>query len=256
VAKFRAARRMWAHLTRSLGATDERAQMLRFHTQTGGSTLTAQQPMNNIVRVAIQALSAVLGGTQSLHTNGYDEALSLPTESAAGLALRTQQIIAHESGVTQTVDPLGGSFFVEALTNEMEQKALLYLEQIEGMGGSVAAIEQGFMQEEIARSAYRYQQEIERGEKVIVGVNRFAGGQEEPIPVFRVDDSIRGIQTARLRELKSRRNESKVAEILQQLEADARQEVNLMPTVIEAAEHLVTLGEIADTLRKIFGEYK
>src|SRR6201995_1654916 len=203
IAKFRAARRMWAHITKQLGATDAGAQKLRFHTQTGGSTLTAQQPMNNIVRVTTQALAAVLGGTQSLHTNGYDEALSLPTETAAGIALRTQQMIAFESGVTDTVDPLAGSFFIEELTNELEKAAQLYIDKIDAMGGAVKAIEQDYIQQEIARSAYEYQNEIESGERVIVGVNRFT--QEEPSAenVFRVDDSIRKMQMDKIARLKA-----------------------------------------------------
>ncbi|HEY8398039.1 MAG TPA: methylmalonyl-CoA mutase family protein, partial [Flavihumibacter sp.] len=209
-AKFRAARRMWARIMKELGATDPRAMMLRFHTQTGGSTLTAQQPMNNISRVTIQTIAAVLGGTQSLHTNGYDEALSLPTEEAARIALRTQQIVAYESGIADTVDPLAGSYFVEALTSELEEKALALMAKIDAMGGSVAAIEQGFMQEEIARSAYAYQKGIETGEKIIVGVNKFQVDTEDPIPVFRVVDSIRQVQTQKLRAWKNNRNPAMV----------------------------------------------
>lgn len=193
VAKFRAARRMWAQITKELGATDPKAQMLRFHTQTGGSTLTAQQPMNNIVRVSLQALSAVLGGTQSLHTNGYDEALSLPTEEAATIALRTQQIIGYESGVTDTVDPLAGSFFVEQLTNEVEAEAWKLIGKIDAMGGAVKAIEQGFMQEEIARSSYQYSKDIESGEKIIVGVNKFVTEETNDTPLLKIDDSIRSV---------------------------------------------------------------
>src|SRR6201747_2197909 len=195
IAKFRAARRMWAHITKELGAADAAAQKLRFHTQTGGSTLTAQQPMNNIVRVTNQAMAAVLGGTQSLHTNGYDEALSLPTEPAAKIALRTQQIIAFETGVTDTVDPLAGSYFIEALTDEMEKAAQLYIDKIDAMGGSVKAIEQDYIQQEIAAAAYRYQQEIESGKKILVGVNKFIHEEQPQTNVFRVDDSIRRQQT-------------------------------------------------------------
>src|SRR5580704_1052645 len=206
IAKFRAARRMWAHITKSLGATDAGAQKLRFHTQTGGSTLTAQQPMNNIVRVTTQALAAVLGGTQSLHTNGYDEAISLPTEAAAKIALRTQQIIAFESGVTDTVDPLAGSYFIETLTDELEHAAQVYISKIDAMGGSVKAIEQDYIQQEIARSAYQYQNEIESGERVIVGVNRFTESEEPAINVFRVDDSIRKKQADKIAILKSKRD--------------------------------------------------
>ena len=194
VAKFRAARRMWAKITKELGATDPRAQMLRFHTQTGGSTLTAQQPQNNIPRVTIQAMSAVLGGTQSLHTNGFDEAIALPTEEAARIALRTQQIIAFESGITDTVDPLAGSYFVEALTNEVEAAAWDYIHKIDAMGGSVDAIEQGYLQNEIAASAYKYQKDIQTGEKVIVGVNKFTSEEAPLKDIFTVDDSIRQLQ--------------------------------------------------------------
>src|SRR5206468_4404099 len=206
VAKFRAARRMWAKMMKELGATDEKAMMLRFHTQTGGSTLTAQQPLNNISRVTLQTLSAVLGGTQSLHTNGYDEALSLPTEEAARIALRTQQIVAFESGVADTVDPLAGSYFLESLTNEVEQKAWELINKIDAMGGSVSAIEQGFIQNEIARSAYEYQKKIENEEKIIVGLNKFGVTDEQPIPIFKVDDTIRSLQIEKLRKLKANRD--------------------------------------------------
>ncbi|RAJ02282.1 methylmalonyl-CoA mutase N-terminal domain/subunit [Chitinophaga skermanii] len=255
VAKFRAARNMWAHITQSLGATDTKAQMLRFHTQTGGSTLTAQQPHNNIVRVAVQTLAATLGGTQSLHTNGFDEAISLPTESAARIALRTQQVIGYESGIADTVDPLAGSFYVEALTKEIEEKAWALIEKIDAMGGAVSAIEQGFVQDEIAKSAYKYQQDIENGEKIIVGVNKFVVEEDASTEVFRIDDSIRKIQSERLQSLRARRDNEKVNSILASLEAKAQTTENLMPTVIEAVENLATLGEIADTLRKVFGEY-
>ena len=255
VAKFRAARRMWAHITKELGATDLRAQMLRFHTQTGGSTLTAQQPMNNISRVTIQALAAALGGTQSLHTNGFDEALSLPTAEAAAFALRTQQIVAFESGVTQTVDPLGGSFYVESLTDEIEKTAFNYINRIDEMGGSVEAIEQGYIQNEIAESAYKYQKEIESGEKIIVGVNKFTVKDEVTPPAFKIDDSIRIHQSEKLKTLRENRNNLKVNELLLQLEKRASTSENLMPLVIEAVEAKATLGEIAHTLRKVFGEY-
>jgi methylmalonyl-CoA mutase N-terminal domain len=255
-AKFRAARRMWAHITRSLGATDPKAQMLRFHTQTGGSTLTAQQPMNNIVRVALQALSAVLGGTQSLHTNGYDEALSLPTETAATIALRTQQIIANESGATQTVDPLAGSYYVESLTNEVEAAAWKLIEKIDAMGGSVKAIEAGFIQEEIARSAYQYNKDIESGDKIIVGVNKYTTKEKEDTPVFKIDDSIRIVQSEKLKSLRERRDNAKASACLEAIKQKAGTTENLMPAVIEAVENLCTLGEIADTLRGVWGEYK
>lgn len=256
VAKFRAARRMWAKIMKDLGATDEKALMLRFHTQTGGATLTAQQPLNNISRVTIQTLAAVLGGTQSLHTNGYDEALSLPTEEAARIALRTQQIVAFESGAPDTVDPLAGSYFVESLTHEVEQKARELVEKIDAMGGSVSAIESGFMQEEIARSAYEYQRNIESGEKIIVGVNKFTVDKEVPIPGFKIDDHIRVLQTEKLNKLKAKRETLNAERSLNEIAAAAKDGRNLMPVVIEAAENYCTLGEISDVLRKIFGEYR
>lgn len=256
VAKFRAARRMWANITKQLGATDPQAQMLRFHTQTGGSTLTAQQPENNIIRVTLQALSAVMGGTQSLHTNGFDEALSLPTENAARIALRTQQIIGFESGVTQTVDPLGGSYYVEALTDEIEKLAQQYIDAIDVMGGSVAAIEQGYMQNEIAKSAYTYQKDIENNEKIIVGVNKFIQKEGEAQPVFKIDDSIRKIQMQKLDQLKSERNAAEVENNLRLLKEAAEGKDNLMPYIISCVESYATLGEIADVLRNVFGEFK
>ncbi|MBS1731229.1 MAG: methylmalonyl-CoA mutase [Bacteroidetes bacterium] len=256
IAKFRAARSMWAEIMQSLGAKDPKAMMMRFHTQTGGSTLTAQQPMNNISRVAIQTLAAVLGGTQSLHTNGFDEALSLPTETAAGIALRTQQIVAYESGVPDTADPLAGSYYVESLTAEIKSKAYDLIHQIDEMGGSVQAIENGFMQNEIAKSAYTYQQEIEKKEKIIVGVNEFQEISQHQIPVLHVDDNIRQVQMNKLERLRNKRNQQMVKDCLEKIENAARNETNLMPPVIEAAEHLCTLGEIADVLRKVFGEYK
>ena len=256
VAKFRAARRMWANIMKELGATDPKAMMLRFHTQTGGSTLTAQQPLNNISRVTIQTLAAVLGGTQSLHTNGYDEALSLPTEEAARIALRTQQVVAFESGAADTADPLGGSYYVESLTNQVEEAALKLIEKIDAMGGSVSAIEQGFIQDEIARSAYEYQRQIETGEKIIVGVNKFQTLKEEPVPGFKIDDSIRDVQTQKLEALRNNRNHAKCDHILQSLNDAACSDENIMPIVIDAVENKCTLGEIADTLREVFGEYK
>lgn len=256
VAKFRAARRMWAQITKSLGATDPKAQMLRFHTQTGGSTLTAQQPHNNIVRVSLQALSAVLGGTQSLHTNGYDEALSLPTEAAAKIALRTQQIIAFESGATSTVDPLAGSYYVENLTNEVEAAAWKLIERIDAMGGAVKAIEQHFIQDEIARSAYQYNKDIETGDKVIVGVNKFVTDETNDTPLLRVDDSIRLGQIEKLKALRQKRDNVKAAACLETIRQKALTTENIMPAVVDAVENLCTLGEISDTLRKIWGEYK
>jgi methylmalonyl-CoA mutase N-terminal domain/subunit len=255
IAKFRAARRMWAHITKELGATDASAQKLRFHTQTGGSTLTAQQPLNNIIRVSNQAMAAVLGGTQSLHTNGYDEALSLPTEAAAKIALRTQQIIAFESGVTDTVDPLAGSYFIEALTDEIEAAAQLYIDKIDAMGGAVKAIEQDYIQQEIAASAYQYQQEIETGEKVIVGVNRFTQQEEAPVNVFRVEDSIRKMQSEKIAELKSARDREAVEKSLHLLGIAATGTENLIPFIVTSVESYATLGEIADVLRGVFGEY-
>ncbi|HWR32012.1 MAG TPA: methylmalonyl-CoA mutase family protein [Chitinophagaceae bacterium] len=256
VAKFRAARKMWAHIMKDLGATDPKAMMLRFHTQTGGSTLTAQQPLNNISRVTVQTLAAVLGGTQSLHTNGYDEALSLPTEEAARIALRTQQIIAFESGVVDTVDPLAGSYFIESLTAEIEEEALKLIQKIDVMGGSVSAIEQGFIQNEIARSAYEYQRNIESGEKIIVGVNKFQSTGEGFIPGLKVDDNIRDMQIRKLKQLKSNRDNAKIDQCLQTLNDKCSSGENVMPAVTEAVENKCTLGEIADTLREIYGEYK
>ena len=257
VAKFRAARKMWANIMKELGATDPKAMMLRFHTQTGGSTLTAQQPLNNISRVTVQTLAAVLGGTQSLHTNGYDEALSLPTEEAARIALRTQQIVAYESGAPDTVDPLAGSYYVEALTQEVEDAAWKLMEKIDAMGGSVSAIEQNFIQNEIARSAYEYQKNIETGEKIIVGVNKFqSSGEEATIPGFKIDDSIRQVQIEKINALRKNRNPAKCDNILQALNDKASSGENIMPTVVEAVENKCTLGEIADTLREVFGEYK
>lgn len=256
VAKFRAARRMWAKMMKELGATDPKAMMLRFHSQTGGSTLTAQQPLNNISRVTIQTLAAVLGGTQSLHTNGYDEALSLPTEEAARIALRTQQIVAFESGAPDTADPLGGSYFIESLTDEVEAAAWKLIEKIDAMGGSVNAIEEGFIQNEIARSAYQYQRKIETKEQIIVGVNKFQVEEESPISILRIDDSIRNLQVEKLKRLRDNRDNARVDQLLQQLNDIAVSGENLMPAVIEAVENKITLGEIADELRSVFGEYK
>lgn len=256
VAKFRAARRMWATITKELGATDPRAMMLRFHTQTGGSTLTAQQPMNNIMRVTIQALSAVLGGTQSLHTNGYDEALSLPTEEAATIALRTQQIIAFESGATHTVDPLGGSYFVEALTSEIEEKAWEYIRKIDEMGGAVVAIEAGYIQQEIANSAYKYQRDIQSGEKIIVGQNKFVVSEPPFSKLFSIDDSIRNLQIEKLKQLKNERDNVVVAGAITNLEQAAKDGSNLMPHILHAVENYATLGEVSDAMRRVFGEYE
>ena len=255
IAKFRAARRMWAAITKELGATEAAAQKLRFHTQTGGSTLTAQQPLNNIMRVSNQALAAVLGGTQSLHTNGYDEALSLPTEAAAKIALRTQQVIAFESGVTDTVDPLAGSYFVESLTDEVEAAAWKYIETIDAMGGSVNAIEVGYIQNEIANAAYQYQKEIESSDRVLVGVNKYVDNMGFVPPGFRVDDSIRQLQTDKINQLKKVRNNLEVEQALQKLAVATKDGFNTMPFILSAVEAYATLGEIADVLRNEFGEY-
>ena len=255
IAKFRAARRMWAQITNNLGATDLGAQKLRFHTQTGGSTLTAQQPLNNVIRVTNQAMAAVLGGTQSLHTNGFDEALSLPTEAAAKVALRTQQIIAFESGVADTVDPLAGSYFVESLTDEIEKAAWKYIEIIDAKGGSVAAIEEGYIQNEIANSAYQYQKDIESGDAVLVGVNKYVDAEGLKPEVFRVDDSIRKVQIDQIIKLKAERNGLEVEKALDDLKNAVKNGLNTMPFIIAAVESYATLGEIADTFRKEFGEY-
>jgi methylmalonyl-CoA mutase N-terminal domain/subunit len=257
VAKFRAARRMWAHLMRDrFGATEPKAQMLRFHTQTAGSTLTAQQPLNNVARTTLQALAAVLGGTQSLHTNGFDEALALPTEQAATLALRTQQVIGHESGVTETVDPLAGSYYVEHLTASIEREATRIMDEIDAMGGAVAAIEEGFYQDRIAQSAYRAQLDVESGEDVVVGVNRFqTDGDEAPVELLRVSDAVRDEQVARLRALRQSRDDGRWRAALDAVEAAARGDENVVPRVLDAVEAEATVGEIAGRLREVWGEY-
>ena len=229
--------------------------MLRFHTQTGGATLTAQQPENNIVRTALEALAAVLGGTQSLHTNGFDEALALPTEKAARIALRTQQIIASESGVTSTVDPLGGSYFVEALTNEIEERALALMDKIEGMGGSVAAIEAGWMQDEIAESAFRIQQAVESGERVVVGVNRYQTDDEEPLELQTIDEAEVAAQVDRLRRLRSGRDGAAVEAALRAVRETAGGDGNLLYPMRDALAARATLGEVSDALREVFGTY-
>lgn len=257
IAKFRAARRIWADMMKEMGATAPEAMMLRFHTQTGGSTLTAQQPDVNIVRVTVQTLAAVLGGTQSLHTNGFDEALGLPTQDAARIALRTQQVVAHESGVTDTVDPLGGSYYIESLTQQVESEARNLIALIDDMGGSVTAVETGWMQEEIARSSYVYQKDIDNGKKIIVGVNAFHGEQNEVAPpILRIDDSIRQMQSQKLQQLKNDRNQTAVKSDLNLLGEAAREDKNLMSFILNAVENYATLGEIADVLRQEFGEYK
>ena len=257
VAKFRAARRMWARLMRErFGARDPRSWMLRFHAQTGGSTLTAQQPENNVARVALQALAAVMGGAQSLHTNGMDEALALPTESAVRVALRTQQIIAHESGVVDTVDPLGGSYVIEALTDEIEQRAQAYLDRIEEMGGALRAIEQGYIQNEIQEAAYRYQQAVERKEQIVVGVNEFMSDQGADIERLRVDPRMEQQACERLAALRARRDHARVEALRAQLEAAARGSDNLLPLFVACVENDVTVGEICHTLRGVWGEYR
>ena len=257
IAKFRAARRLWATIMRDrFKAQDPRSWRLRFHTQTGGSTLTAQQPQNNIVRVALQALAAVMGGTQSLHTNGYDEALALPTAEAARLALRTQQVIAYESGVPDTIDPLAGSYYLESLTDELEERACGYLDTIEEMGGMLNAIESGFVQREIQEAAYQYQRALDEGEQVVVGVNRFVETEETPIELLHLDPAIEENQRQRLAELRAARDNERVSALRSQLSQAAQSNDNLMPLLIECVENDVTLGEICHTLREVWGEYR
>ena len=256
-AKYRAARRLWAKIMRDrFGATNPRAQQLRFHTQTAGSTLTAQQPDNNIVRVALQALSAVLGGTQSLHCNGRDEALALPTEESARIALRTQQVIAWESGVANTVDPLGGSFAIEEMTTRIEREARALIDRIDAIGGTLSAIEQGLIQREIQESAYRVQQEIDRGERVVVGVNRFTSDEETPIDVLRIDPEIERRQIDRVCAVRSARDPQTWRAALDAIGTAARGTDNLVPHIVRAVESRATVGEISDTLRSVFGEHK
>ncbi len=257
IAKFRAARKIWANMMKEMGAKTPEAMMLRFHTQTGGSTLTAQQPDNNIVRVTIQALAAVLGGTQSLHTNGFDEALGLPTEQAATIALRTQQIIAHESGAADTADPLGGSYYIESLTEQIETEARKIIQRIDEMGGAVEAVETGWMQEEIGRSSYIYQKDIDSGKKIIVGMNKFQSSTAEKMPpVLKIDDSIRKTQTEKLTKIRTERSQSEAENAKKRLTDAANSGENLMPVIINAVEKHLTLGEIADNLRNAFGEYQ
>ena len=257
IAKYRAARRLYASLMRDrFGARNPRSMMLRFHAQTAGSTLTAQQPDVNVVRVSMQALAAVLGGAQSLHTNAKDEALSLPAEDAARLALRTQQIIAHESGVTSTADPVGGSYYIEQLTDDVERGAREYIERIDAMGGTLAAIEKGYIQSEIQNAAYVYQQSIERGETVVVGVNRFQQEEKEAPSMFRLNPELEKQQVARLREMRASRNGAVVEDRLRALEEAARGSDNLMPDILACAEAYATVGEISDRLRGVFGEYQ
>ena len=257
VAKFRAARRMWARIMREhFKARNPKSWMLRFHVQTAGSTLTAQQPENNIVRTAIQAMAAVLGGTQSLHTNSYDEALALPTEQAARIALRTQQVIAYESGAAQTIDPLAGSYYVEALTNEIEKRAAEYLGKIEVMGGMLKAIERGFVQREIQNAAYEYQQAVDQEQAIVVGVNRFEVEEERPIPIQRIDPALEAKQVERVRALRAKRDAALVKAALASVEEAARSGGNVMPRIVTAVEACATVGEISDAMRRVFGEYK
>jgi methylmalonyl-CoA mutase N-terminal domain/subunit len=257
IAKFRAARRIYAKLMRDrFGAKDKRSMMLRFHVQTAGSTLTAQQPDVNIVRTSIQALAAVLGGAQSLHTNSRDEALGLPTEESARIALRTQQIVAHETGVTNTADPVGGSAVIEAMTDVLEREVAEYIARIDGMGGTLRAIESGFIQNEIQNAAYDFQREVESGEQVVVGVNRFQLENDRAIPAMRIDPALEKTQVEKLRQVRASRSASEVEERLARLEKAARDGGNLMPPILDAADAYATVGEISDRLRAVFGEYR
>jgi len=257
IAKYRAARRLWARIMKErFGAKDPRSMMLRFHTQTAGCTLTAQQPPNNIVRVAFQAMSAVLGGTQSLHTNSMDEALSLPTEEAVQIALRTQQLIACETGVTETVDPLAGSYYIESLTNRIEDEATAYINKIDELGGSVPAIEQGFIQKEIQNAAYGYQKAIESGDRSVVGLNIYQTDSEKPSNLLRMDPEVRNRQVARLEKLRKERDSNAAAKALKNLEETARGNENVMVPILDAVKAYATLGEICDVLRGVFGEYQ
>ena len=256
IAKFRAARRLYAKLMRDrFGAKDPRSQMLRFHTQTAGSTLTAQQPDVNVVRTTLEALSAVLGGTQSLHTNARDEALSLPSEASAQLALRTQQVLAYESGVCDVPDPFGGSYYMEELTDRMEREAIAYLDRIEAMGGTLRAIESGYIQGEIQSAAYSFQREIETGQRIIVGVNKFQT-EGASVPGFRLDPALEQTQIARLREVRAQRSQTAAGSSLAQIGEAARGNANLMPFILEAAENYATVGEISGALKDVFGEYR
>ncbi len=257
IAKYRAARRLYATIMRDrFGATNPKSMMLRFHTQTAGSTLTAQQPDVNVVRVALQAMAAVLGGTQSLHTNSRDEALGLPTEESARLALRTQQILAHETGVTNTPDPLGGSYYIEELTDRIEQGAKDYISRIDAMGGTLAAIERGWIQAEIQNAAYEYQQRVERGQQIVVGVNKFRQENEKTHPTFRIDPAVEREQVERLRKLRASRPSGTAQLRLNELETAARRGDNMMPPILAACDALCTVGEISDRLRRVFGEYR
>ncbi|MDO8688044.1 MAG: methylmalonyl-CoA mutase family protein, partial [Dehalococcoidales bacterium] len=257
VAKFRAVRRAWSKIIKErFGSDNPRAQMMRYHVQTDGFTLTEQQPLNNVVRVAIQVLSGVLGGCQSLHACSYDEALALPSEDAVQLSLRTQQIVAYESGVADTVDPLGGSYYVEKLTNEIEKGIFDYIKKIDDVGGAQEAINKGYIQREIRRSAYDYQKAVDAGEQVVVGVNMFATKGESAIEVLEIDETVEKRQVARLRKLKKERDNKKVSQILDEVRKVARSDANIMPVLIEAVKAYATVGEITDAMRDVFGVYK
>ncbi len=257
VAKFRAARRLWARIMKErFGAKDDRACMLRFHSQTSGVTLTAQQPRNNIMRVTIQALASVLGGTQSLHTNSFDEALALPSEEAATIALRTQQVIAYESGAGDTIDPLAGSYCIEALTNKIEEEAIKYIEQIDKRGGTIRCIEEGYINHEIEEASYRYQREVEKKERIIVGLNEYINPNEEPVEIHKINPQIEAIKRERLERLRSRRDNDKVKADLRRLEEAARSNENLMPHIVEAVRDYATIGEMSMTLERVYGRYK
>ena len=257
IAKFRAARRLWARTMKDrFGAKSPKSMMLRFHTQTAGSTLTAQQPEVNIVRTTIQALAAVLGGTQSLHTNSMDEALSLPTEQAARIALRTQQVIAYESGVADTVDPFAGSYAIEELTNQLEKKAIEYIEKIDAMGGMLKAIEEGYVQREIQEAAYQYQRAVEKQTEIVVGVNKFQTEETETIPILKVDEKIERGQIERLKAVREKRNAEKAENALLKIEEAAKNDENLLPKILECVENYVTVGEISNKLRTVWGEYR
>ena len=257
VAKFRAARRLWARIMKErMGATNPKSMMMRFHTQTAGCTLTAQQPENNVIRVTLQALAAVLGGTQSLHTNSKDEALALPTEDSVRVALRTQQIIGYESGVPDSIDPLAGSYLVESLTNEIESRVTAYLDKIDDLGGALAAIENGYIQREIQESAYQYQQSVDHKEQVIVGVNEFVSKEEKPLDTLSVDPAVGRRQVQKLQDLRERRDSARVAELLETLRGEAQGSANLMPIILECVESYATLGEVCGALREVFGEYQ
>jgi methylmalonyl-CoA mutase, N-terminal domain len=257
IAKYRAARRIWARQLRDkYGAKNPRSWLMRFHTQTAGVSLTAQQPEVNLIRTAIEALAAVLGGTQSLHTNSFDEALALPTENAVRLALRTQQVIAHEIGAVNTIDPLGGSYYLEQLTSELERQAYEYFDRIEKLGGVIPAIEDNFMQREIAEASYRYQSEVEAGQRIIVGVNRYALDEEAPVEILRIDPALETKQIERVRAVRAGRDSAAVEQALGRLKADAEGDTNLMPAIVDAARLYVTMGEMCDVLREAWGVWR